>query len=163
METPTGKEISYLYICRRKLWLFHHGIRPELEYGSVKIGMNIGERSFRREKKEISLGEVGVLDWADFADGVIHETKKGIFSIADLAQVRYYLKVLRGNGVDVRTAIIHYPTLRKQVNIVWDEHMDAMVRHDMEEVKNVIHQEVPEAAHRRTICKHCAYEETCFA
>lgn len=36
---PIGKEIYYLHICRRKLWLFNHGIRPEMENDHVRIGM----------------------------------------------------------------------------------------------------------------------------
>ena len=49
----TGKELNYLHVCRRKLWLFRHGIRPELENDLVQLGMLLGEETFTRQEKEI--------------------------------------------------------------------------------------------------------------
>lgn len=159
----TGKEISYLHICKRKLWLFHHGIRPELEYDNVKIGMLVQEKSFSRQKKEIPVGDVGVLDWADFKDGIIHETKKGCYTVADIAQVSFYLYILRRNGVLVHAAQIHYPQQRKTLTLNWDEDCAKKVEADIAAAEEVNHQRFPPAAERRTICKKCAYEEVCFA
>jgi CRISPR-associated exonuclease Cas4 len=51
----TGTEVSYLYICHRKLWLFHHGIRMEAENTHVQIGRLIQEETFSRHPKEIPL------------------------------------------------------------------------------------------------------------
>ena len=37
----TGVEISYYFICKTKLWLFHHNIELEREHENVKIGKQI--------------------------------------------------------------------------------------------------------------------------
>ena len=159
----TGKEISYLHICKRKLWLFHHGIRPELEYDNVQIGMLLQDKTFSRQQKEIPVGDVGVLDWADFKDGVIHETKKGRYTAADIAQVRFYLSVLRENGIPVHTAQIHYPQQRKILTLYWDDDCAAKAASDIAAVTQTLSLSVPPPVERKAICKKCAYEEVCFA
>src|SRR5574344_1035210 len=161
---PTGKEFAYLHICVRKLWLFQHGIRPELENSAVQIGMLLGEKSFSREKKEIPLGESGVLDWADFADGRIHETKKGREpGHADEAQVAYYLYLLDRHGVRVNEAQIHYPALRKIQTVEWTPELAAAVEADRRAIAEVAERKCPPEAIRKNICKKCSYEEVCFA
>lgn len=158
-----GKELSYLHVCRRKLWLFHHGIRPELENEQVQLGMQLGEQSFPRQEKEIAIGEIGVLDWADFKDGVIHETKRGKSpGGGDEAQVRYYLAFLNSRGIRAREAIIHYPTHRDTLSIPWNEEADRLVKADLTVCEAVVSGPVP-SAERKPYCKHCAYEEICFA
>ena len=159
---PIGKEIYYLHICRRKLWLFNHGIRPEMENDHVRIGMLIQQTSFSREKKEIPIGEIGVLDWADFKDGIIHETKKGrTCSSADRAQVAYYMWFLIANGVAVREAQIHYPAVRKTDRVVWSDEIAKSVQKDLEECRRVCQMETPPSVPSFSICRDCAYQEIC--
>jgi CRISPR-associated exonuclease Cas4 len=69
----TGTEVGYYFICRKKLWWFHHGIEMEQESDRVKLGKLVHESSYERRKKEISIDNKIVLDWQ--ADGVIHEVK----------------------------------------------------------------------------------------
>lgn len=159
----TGTEIAYLYVCRRKLWFFHNGMRPEPENELVLIGRIIHENSFSRMDKELRIGDVGFLDWAEFEDGIIHETKKGHHTSADRAQVCFYMKILSDNGVFVRSAKIHFPKQRRIVEIPWDDKMRDKAECDIEEVHRVVSSEFPEKAVRRPACKKCAYEEICFA
>ena len=158
----TGKELNYLHVCRRKLWLFRHGIRPELENDLVQLGMLLGEETFTRQEKEIPIGEAGVLDWADFKDGVIHETKRGRApGGGDEAQVRYYLAWLNSRGIQAHEAVIHYPRRRETVVVPRNEAAEQMVKQDLAECEEVVKGPVP-AAVRRPFCKNCAYEEICF-
>lgn len=159
----TGKELNYLYVCRRKLWLFRHGIRPELENELVQLGMLLGEETFSRQEKEIPIGDAGVLDWADFKDGVIHETKRGkSFGKGDEAQVRFYLWYLNLHGIRAHEAVIHYPERRETQKVPWDEAAAAQVAADIEACEQVITGAIP-LAERKSFCKKCAYEELCFA
>ncbi len=158
----TGKELNYLHVCRRKLWLFRHGIRPELENDLVQLGMQLGEETFTRQEKEIPIGEAGVLDWADFKDGVIHETKRGRApGGGDEAQVRYYLAWLNWRGIQAHEAVIHYPRRRETAVVLWNEAAEQMVKQDLAECEKVVKGPVP-AAVRRPFCRNCAYEEICF-
>ncbi len=158
----TGKELNYLHVCRRKLWLFRHGIRPEMESDLVQLGMLLDEVSFPRQSKEIPIGEVGVLDWADFKDGVIHETKMGKTpGGGDEAQVRYYLAWLNQHGVRAHEAVIHYPRRRATTTVTWEGDAEQLVRQDLVECERVVTGPIPNAV-RRPYCKRCAYEEICF-
>ena len=160
----TGTEISYLYICRRKLWLFHHGIKPESENINVQIGKHIQETTFTRKEKDIPIGEIGVLDWASLKDGIIHETKKGKTpGKGDVAQVRYYMWWLNNNGINVHEAQIHYPKKRKTQTIPWDEDANQQAIKDTEDCLKIINQTKPPEVHEYPYCKSCAYFELCYA
>ena len=162
----TGTEMAYLYICHRKLWLFHHGIRPENENANVQIGRFIQESSFTRHenKKEVVLGEIGVVDWAELDKGVIHEIKKGKAPfMAEEAQVRYYMWWLRARGVNVHTCIIHYPKQKRTDELTWSADMEQSVTADLAEARRVVENPEPPLSANGAICRSCAYEEFCFA
>jgi len=162
----TGTEIAYLYICPRKLWLFHHGIRPENEYVNVQIGRHIQETTFTRQenKKELALGGIGVVDWAELNKGVIHETKKSKCPAqAEFAQTRYYMWWMRHNGMDIHTCIIHYPKQRRTKVLEWDESMNAQVNADLKQARTLVGAASPPTFEYRNICKNCAYQEYCMA
>jgi CRISPR-associated exonuclease Cas4 len=167
METSmhiTGKEISYLYVCKRKLWLFRHGMRPELENVNVQIGMQIQETAFKREEKDIPIGDVGVIDWAAFKHGIIHETKKGKTpGKGDEAQVRYYLWWLNANGIQAAEAQIHYPKMKKTKVVKWDEEVKKQAELDVVACREIVGQANPPATHPYPYCKSCAYMELCYA
>ncbi len=162
----TGTEIAYLYICRRKLWLFHHGIRPENEHVNVQIGRYIQESTFTRHdnKKELVLGNIGVVDWAELDKGVIHETKKGKAPAkAEEAQVRYYMWWMRGRGMQIHTAVVHYPKQKRTREIPWSDAMEAAVADDLAQAAEIVQAPAPPPLAPKNICKNCAYQEFCFA
>ncbi|MEA2012457.1 MAG: CRISPR-associated protein Cas4 [Verrucomicrobiota bacterium] len=160
----TGTEISYLYICKRKLWLFRHGLKPENENINVQIGKHIQETTFKREEKDIAIGEIGVLDWAAFKHGVIHETKKGKTpGKGDVAQVRYYMWWLNDNGIKVKEAQIHYPKMRKTETVPWTEEAKDMALHDVDACRKIIALSQPPKIVNYPFCKSCAYFELCYA
>ena len=164
MFNITGTEIAYLYICKRKLWLSRHGLRPENEHVNVQIGRFIQETTFPRHEKEIKLGDIGVVDWAEFKDGRIHETKKGRSPMAaDIAQTRYYLWWLRNNGINVDTCIIHYPKLRKTRELVWEESFIERVKEDLCKAREIVSAPVPPEYSELKWCKSCAYFDFCTA
>ena len=160
----TGTEMAYLHICRRKLWLFHHGLRPEQEHVNVQIGRHIHETTFERHDKDIPLGDIGVIDWEQLKHGVIHETKKGKSpKAADRAQVGYYLWWLNTHGVMVRACRIHYPTTKQTVEIEWGPDVIAEVEANLAAARQVVSLAKPLDQARLPYCKSCAYEELCFA
>ena len=103
-----------------------------------------------------------MLDWADFKDGVIHETKHGKApGGGDEAQVRYYLYYLNAHGIRADQAVIHYPKKRETVTVEWNEEASRLTEADLKTCEAVVSGPIP-AAERRPYCKHCAYEEMCF-
>jgi len=60
-----GVEISYYFICKTKLWLFHHNIELEREHENVKIGKQIHEDRYPRVKKEVNIKDKMKLDFVE--------------------------------------------------------------------------------------------------
>ena len=158
----TGTEVSYLYICHRKLWLFYFFIRMEAENTHVQIGRLIQEETFSRHPKEIPLGDIGVIDWAELSHGIIHETKKARCpQNAEIAQTRYYLWWLRQHNVEVKRCVVHYPKQRKTKTVEWKEEMNMQVMEDLQVICNIVERDTPPNFTRLPWCKSCAYEEYC--
>jgi len=61
--TITGTEMVYLRLCPRKLWLFHHGIRPELENQNVQLGLLIVYDTERKNCAKLHKFLKGYLNW----------------------------------------------------------------------------------------------------
>jgi CRISPR-associated exonuclease Cas4 len=101
--------INYLHICHRKLWLFANGISMEHTSDLVYEGKMIGEKTYpqRAEKyRELEIDGVKI-DFYDAKNKVVHEIKKSSsYSEAHVAQVKYYLYILKRNGVEGATGIL---------------------------------------------------------
>ena len=161
----TGTEIAYLHICQRKLWLFHHGIRLESENTNVQIGKFIQQTTFTRheKRKEIALGNMGVVDWAELDKGIIHEIKKGKAPAnAEDAQVRYYMWWMHRHGIDIHTGVIHYPKQKRTRSISWSSEMENMVAEDLKKAAEVVSATMPPKFEPMNICGNCAYQEFCL-
>ena len=55
-----GTQVNYYFVCKRKLWLFSHGITFESGSDLVKIGRLIDKDSFKRKKKNIRIGNIAI-------------------------------------------------------------------------------------------------------
>ncbi len=60
MQNITGTLINTYYICKRKLWLLAHEISPFQDDDFLEIGRIISEKSYRREIKEINIGNIKI-------------------------------------------------------------------------------------------------------
>lgn len=96
----TGTHVAYAFICKRKLWLFAHGLHCEHESDAVRMGRHIHETTYERETKELDIDGVIVLDHLDAGRGIIHEVKKSdAMEEAHEWQLLYYLWYLKHKGV----------------------------------------------------------------
>jgi CRISPR-associated exonuclease Cas4 len=163
----TATHINYLHICRRKLWLFSHGLNMEHTSDIVTEGRIIGEESYpQRSEKYTELQFDGVkIDFYDAKNKVVHEIKKSDnVEVAHEAQVKYYLWKLEQNGIEGATGIIEYPKQRHTSHIAaltdadrieitaWEQEIAQIVKSD--NIPKVIN---------KSICKKCSYFEFCYA
>ena len=157
----TGVMISYYFICRTKLWLFAHNITLERENENVRIGREVHEVSYRREKKEVELPGMK-MDFIRKGDVLeIHEVKKSRkMMAADRYQVIYYLSELRKRGVEAR-AVINYPMIRETLHMNPTEDDFQRIEEIKREIKEIVSGPFPEPERKR-ICPKCAYYEFCF-
>jgi CRISPR-associated exonuclease Cas4 len=157
--------INYLHICHRKLWLFANGIQMEHTSELVFEGKYLGEHTYpqRTDKfRELELDGVKI-DFYDHKNKIVHETKKSdAHQEAHIAQVKYYLYVLKKNGITDTTGILEYPKSRKVIEIKFSEADNQEVQNWEKQVTSIIESdEVPQKL-TKSKCKNCSYFDFCW-
>jgi len=162
----TGTHIAYYHTCHRKLWLFANGIQMEHTSDTVAEGKLIGETSYTdRASKYTELEIEGIkIDFYDAKNRVIHEVKKSDkVEEAHIAQVKYYLYILRKNGIEGATAIIEYPKMRQRQVVEWEEGDLENVERWISDVRKIISLEDCPPLVKLKICRKCSYFDFCYA
>lgn len=131
----TATLLNYYLLCHRKMWLHAHAIRMEHTSDIVYEGKLIGETTYpqraeRYTEVEISvepdvpdgIGLAAKIDFYDPYNGVVHEVKKSAAKEqAHIAQVQFYMYVLRRNNIKAEYGILEYPKLRQTERVELDQ------------------------------------------
>jgi CRISPR-associated exonuclease Cas4 len=155
-----GVHIKYLYHCRRQLWLYARGMRPEALSSLVAIGEAVHDTSYARDSP-VDLGAARI----DFIDAQIwvHEVKSSARPTeADTAQAVHYCHRLQALGMPAQGAVLHYPATRRTIRIPYDDDQAHRAENDIADVLSVVDQ--PESPPRlpRTRCRGCSYFDYCW-
>ena len=158
----TGTEFNYYLLCKRKLWLFSHGIQMEHTSDNVLIGKLIDEESYPREKRGIVIDGVVKIDFID--DNMVHEVKKSNrMEEVHIGQVLYYIYRLRQKGVDIRKGIINYPKQKLTTEVMLMPERENEIKNTVEKVVEVKNMEQAPDVLNSKICKKCGYEDFCYS
>lgn len=171
--------LNYFHLCHRKMWLHYHAIRMEHTSDIVYEGKLIGEESYpqradKNQEVEImlphplpTLGGVMLTAKIDFYDaqrGIVHETKKSAAKEwAHLAQVQFYLYLLRKNEVGVSHGIIEYPKLRQTERVNLDEADEKNVEKWIGEIAEILGREQCPPKLPVSKCRSCSYFDFCWS
>ncbi len=157
--------INYYFVCQRKLWLFANGINMEHMSDTVAEGKLIHETSYPQRAERYTELEIdgSVIDFYDANNKVIHEIKKSDkVEQAHEWQVKYYIWLLKKNGVDGVTGILEYPKLRAttKVELTGDDvdYLEKVVQ----EIERLTQSETCPPKLNTPICKNCSYYEFCY-
>lgn len=159
-EDIGGVHIKYLYHCRRQLWLFARGIRPEHLSASVQLGEAVHDTSYTRNSP-VDLGAARL----DFVDGRhwVHEVKSSSGPTpADQAQARHYCHRLHLLGVDVQGAVLHYPKTRRTQRHPYTPQEAHQAATDIADVLAVATAEQSPERPARSHCRGCAFADYCW-
>lgn len=162
----TGTQIAYYIVCKRKLWLFLKYIEMERFSELVEIGRLISEEAFKRENfKEISFGDTIKIDFLKVGDEiVVHEVKKSRkLEEAHIWQVKYYIWVLRKLGIKANLGVIHYPKLRKKLEVYFTKEDEEKIKEIIGYIQKIKQEKTLPPLIEKPYCKNCAYFELCFA
>ncbi len=158
----TGTEFNYYHLCKRKLWLFSHGIQMEHTSDNVLLGKLIDEHSYPRQKKEIMIDGVIKIDFLD--DEAVHEVKKSNkMEDAHIGQLFYYIYCLRQKGMDIRKGVINYPKQRRTTEVELTEEKEYEIAETINKIYKIETMERPPDVLNSKICKKCGYEDFCYA
>jgi CRISPR-associated exonuclease Cas4 len=171
----TATHIAYYQVCHRKLWLFQQGITMEHTSDMVAEGKQIGEYSYPQRAErytEISISlplPQGILahakiDFYDAKNHVVHEVKKSDkLEPAHVGQVRFYLFLLEGNGVEAPSGVLEYPRLRQTTPVppLAPEDRDEVQQWILETAGLIAQPDCPPRINK-PFCKTCSYYEFCY-
>lgn len=160
----TGTHIWYYYICKREVWLLIHGLEADQENENMKIGKLIGETSYKREKKEIDLGNAK-LDILRTEDGeiIIGEVKKSSRFIDSASkQLLFYLLQLHDMGIQARGELL-IPEEKKKIDIVLNDSSRNEIINAVQDIERIANTPIPPVMERNKYCRKCAYSEFCWA
>ena len=157
----TGTQVNYYFICKRKLWLFSRGLEMEETSDLVLLGRLLHERGYARRRKEVQIGRVKL----DFVGSSceIHEVKRSRRAEdAHLYQLLYYLYYLKKYaGVDGR-GVLHYPLLKRMVNVELTEEKAKQVESVLGNMEKILSSQIPPSPVKIGFCRRCSYNELCW-
>jgi len=157
----TGTQVNYYFICKRKLWLFSHGLEMEETSDLVLLGKLLHERGYARKRKEVQVGRIKI----DFVGSgcEIHEVKRSRKAEeAHLYQLLYYLYYLKRHaGVEGR-GVLHYPLLRRTVDVELTDEQTRKIEYVLEEIGRILSMPNPPNPVRIGFCRRCSYNELCW-
>lgn len=157
--------INYYFLCHRKLWLHAHSIRMEHTSDVVYEGKLIGEESYPQRAERWTEVEVegAKIDYYDPKLGVVHEVKKSdAKEQAHIAQVKYYLYLLRRNGIKAEYGIIEYPKLRQTERVELSDEDIKEIERWMADIQAIVAREYCPERLVKSKCKNCSYFDFCW-
>ena len=161
----TGTLVSYYVFCKRRMWLHANDIRMEQTSDLVAEGKLIHETSYPQRPERYTELEIdgSVIDFYDARNKIIHEVKKSdSVEAAHEWQVKYYIWLLKKNGVDGVTGLIEYPKLRETTKVeLTDEEVNRLEKM-VAEIEHIIAAESCPERMDAKICKRCSYYEFCY-
>lgn len=161
----TGTHVAYYHLCLRKLWLYANGITMEHTSGVVAEGKLIAETTYldrSRKYTELAIGNIKI-DFYDAENQTVHEVKKSDkVDQVHIAQVKYYLYVLRNNGIANPNAILEYPKLKHRDFIEWHDTFKLEIIEWLIEIERIVKDSKCPKLEKKNICKKCSYYELCY-
>ena len=157
----TGTQVNYYFVCKRKLWLFSHGMEQEAESDLVILGKLLHEYYYQRGLKEIQVGRIKIDLFGK--RGEIREVKRSRkIEDAHIHQLLYYLYYLKNIiGIEAK-GVLHYPLLRRKVELHLGDEESKRIEDVLRKVDKVVSSTTPPQPSWIKACRFCAYSELCW-
>lgn len=160
----SGTLVWYYYICPREVWLISHQINADQDNDNVSLGRFIGENTYLREKKEVSIGgnkiDVFHMDDGEMVIGEIKKSSK--FKESARMQLAFYLSELKKRGINARGEL-RFPKEKVREEVILDDQTELELDKVRREILSIIYLDKPPQPHKIKYCKNCAYAEFCWS
>jgi CRISPR-associated exonuclease Cas4 len=165
MQHVTGTLISYYFYCKRRMWLHANEIRFEDNSEDVAMGKLIEDTTYLQRNSNFEQIEFeGIkIDFYDPKNRIIHETKKSPkFEQTHIWQLKYYIYVLKRNGIDNVTGLLEYPVERKTHKISLNNDDIEEIERISQDIIRIIQNESCPPLIKSERCKNCSYYDFCY-
>jgi CRISPR-associated exonuclease Cas4 len=163
--TITGSLIGMYHICKREMWLHANHIRMEHTSEAVAEGKQLHEHAYpqRAERYREIILDGSKIDFYDPYNKVVHEIKKSDkLAHSHVAQVQFYLYLLRKNGIEGATGLIEYPKLRQTQPVTLDETQVPVVEGWVRDIERIVADERCPPRIEKARCRSCSYFDFCY-
>jgi CRISPR-associated exonuclease Cas4 len=138
-----------------------------MEHTSDRVaeGKLIGETSYPQRAEKYTEIEIGgsKIDFYDAKNRVIHEVKKSdSMEQAHEWQVKYYIWLLKQNGIEGVKGILEYPKLRQTKYIDFTDEDHNYLKQTVQQIEAIIGNESCPPVINARLCKQCSYYEFCY-
>ena len=162
----TGTQISYYFVCHRKLWLFFNNIDQEQTSDTVVMGKFISESTYDREDHEIQITDDEsniVLDFYDEKNKIIHEVKKSDkMEDTHIWQVKFYISAIEEKGISGVKGEIDYPKLKQKITVDFSDDDRKRLNQIKNEINKIVNYPIPPDVINKPFCKQCSYYDLCY-
>ncbi len=160
----TGTLVWYYHICHREVWLMARHIVPDQDNPNVDLGRFIGESTYLRDKKEVSLGNIKIdIMRSEKGRLVIGEVKKSSkFEKSATMQLAFYLSELTNMGIEAKGELM-FPKEKKKISVVLTEDLSAEIETAKKDILRIIYLDKPPIPKKIPFCRNCAYAEFCWS
>jgi CRISPR-associated exonuclease Cas4 len=140
----------------------------------VAEGKLLGETSYpqradKNQELELSAIFEGIelsakIDFFDAIRGVVYETKKSAAKeLAHVAQVQFYLYLLRKNNITAHYGQIEYPKLRQTERVELNEEDEKKIESSILKATEIIALESCPPTLSKSKCSKCSYFDFCWS
>ena len=158
----TGTLIWYYFVCKREVWLMARELNPREDYDRMELGRLLHEESYKRNDKEIIIGDVRLdLIREEHGKVLVGEVKKSShFTLPAIMQVCFYLRQLKERGVDAEGQLL-FPKERKKLLVELSPENERQLDEAISNIRLLMALPAPPPYVRGKFCAHCAYLEFC--
>ncbi|OXT08895.1 CRISPR-associated protein Cas4 [Thermoanaerobacterium thermosaccharolyticum] len=159
-----GTLIWYYYVCKREVWLMAHNIVADQDNEFLDLGRFIHEKSYDRDRKEISIGNIK-LDVLKKNEEqlIVGEVKKSSkYAVSARMQLLFYLSKMQQMGVTAKGQLL-FPEEKKREEVILDDTAIKELENAEKAIYEIMDSDVPPEQIKIPFCKNCAYLEFCWS
>lgn len=158
----TGTLIWYYFVCKRQVWLMAHELNPREDYDRLELGRLLHEESYKRDDKEIVIGNVRLdLIREEHGKILVGEVKKSShFTLPAIMQVCFYLRQLKQLGVEASGELL-FPKERKKLPVALTAENERQLDMAIADIQSLMMLPAPPPYVYGKFCSNCAYFEFC--
>lgn len=149
-------------ICNRQAWLMSRNLIGDKNNEFLKIGKFISETTYKKNKKEIRIGN-NVIDIIKSEKGqiTIIEVKKSSRALeSSIFQLLFYIYKLNMKNIKAELRI---PKEKKVIEVVLTDEKKQELDNLISEIERYLEMEKPKNPQWFKYCKTCSYSEFCWA
>lgn len=139
-----------------------HELNPREDYDRLELGRLLHEESYKRDDKEIIIGDVRLdLIREEHGKILVGEVKKSShFTLPAIMQVCFYLRQLKERGIDAEGQLL-FPKERKKLKVELSDENERQLDAAISDIRLLMALPAPPPYVYGNFCAHCAYLEFC--